>query len=380
MMRNFPTFSVLLVTSVALLLAALVEPTNADIGDADCYYTILGITDANPEDTTERDIKSKWRKLSKQHHPDHGGDKELYQKIQRAYEVLGDRRKRKIYDIKGNEGVKQLEARAAQGNQQQHVDPIARMFGFGGDGGDNHKGANIDYTMLVTLEDIYSGAAHSVRLQKQKICKRCRGLGAASKDDFQVCSQCKGKGVVLQRIQLAPGFVQQLQNTCPHCNGQGKMIKKKCPVCHGSKVVRGEQTLGVDIEQGTPENFELVYDMEADQNPDQIPGDIVFLVQTVPHPRFTRKDNVHLEMDLKLTLLEALTGFTKTITHLDGHEVEISEEGVTQYNQKRVIEGEGMPKHHVPSERGDLIVTYKVELPSHLTEAQQAEIAKLFPK
>lgn len=343
-------------------------------GDED-YYEVLGLGQER-EDAAERDIKASWRKLSKQYHPDLQGEstREHYQKIQRAYEVLGDRKKRKVYDLRGEEGLKQLEQ-----PQQQHHDPFAALFGFGGGNQQTNKGANINMLMLVTLEDMYNGAAHTVKFAKQKLCKTCKGTGAASKEDFIVCPHCKGSGTEVQRVQIMPGFVQQVQQPCSHCGGKGKRIGKKCPTCNGDKVVKSSMTLGVDVEQGLPENYDLVYDMEADQSPEQIPGDVIFTVSSAPHPRF-RRQNSDLYTTQKLTLKEALLGFEKSIPHLDDHHVELVSEGVTQHGTVQALDGEGMPKHHVPSERGILYVRYEVELPAMLTADQQVKLAALLPK
>lgn len=362
---------------VLLVAVALLSNCGAH-ADEDDYYEILGLGEER-DDAAERDIKSAWRKLSKQYHPDLKGEstRELYQKIQRAYEVLGDRKKRKVYDMRGEEGLKQLQN---SNNQQASMDPFAQLFGFGGgqQGGAN-KGQNLNMLMLVTLEDMYNGAAHSVKFAKQKLCRACRGTGAATKGDMVTCPHCKGSGTEMQRIQLAPGFVQQVQQPCSHCGGKGKKIGKKCPTCSGAKVVKSTMTLGVDIEQGTPENFDLVYDMEADQQPDQLPGDVIFTVSSVPHDVFQRKGD-DLYMTQKLSLKEALLGFDKVFKHLDDHEVELNSENVIQHNTVQTLEGEGMPKHHVPSEKGKLFVTYNVELPSFISAQQRGKIEELFSK
>ena len=340
------------------------------------YYAILQLEER--EDASEKAIKSNWRRLSREFHPDLKGEssREIYKKVQRAYEVLSDKRKRKVYDMKGEDGIKQLEKTGGQ-QQQMPDDPMLRMF-FGGGGGDNaaQRGSNVQMMLLCTLEDIYSGASHTVRLNKQRLCKQCRGTGAASKADFQICKACKGQGTTLQRIQLAPGFVQQVQQQCPRCNGKGKTIKKKCQTCGGNKVSRVEQALHVEIEQGMPENHNIVFDMEADQSPDIIPGDVIFTVQSAPHPRFKRNGK-DLETTVQLTLSEALLGFTKTLRHLDDHEVELSETGTTNYNKRVKNLGEGLPNHNVPSERGDLFVIYTFEMPVSLTSAQRAAIEKV---
>lgn len=362
------------VVALSVLVSMLLATTVAAQGQD--FYDVLELPEK--EDATDRDIKNNFRRLSKQYHPDLAGEgaREKYQQIQRAYEVLSDRKKRKVYDMRGEEGLKQLEM--GGGGQQMPDDPFLRMFfGGGGGGGGANKGANNNMLLVATLEDVYNGASHTMKLSKQRLCKRCRGTGADSKDDFQVCKTCGGKGHTIQKIQIMPGFVQQAQQPCQACGGKGKVVKKRCTVCKGKKVLKVDQVLGIEIEQGTPENFDLVYDMEADQSPDQIPGDVIFTVSTAPHRTFSRRDQKHLEMTMKLNLREALLGFSRTFRHLDEREVEIDEDGVVQHGQKRVLVGEGMPVHHVPSEKGDLTITYEIEFPTRLTEEQRQEISRI---
>ncbi|KPA79557.1 DNAj-like protein [Leptomonas pyrrhocoris] len=343
----------------------------------DDFYGVLGLSQAG-EDATESQIKSAFRRLSRKYHPDvvAAGDEEsfrqVYQRIQRAYEVLGDRRKRRVYDILGVEGLKKLE----QPQQQQHMNPFFALFGGGGQAASD-KGQDKELLMVVPLEDVYKGATHTFQFTKRKICRACHGNGARSKEDVVRCPHCKGSGRLVQRIQIAPGFVQQIEQVCSHCNGKGTHVAHMCPVCRGKAVVSGETALSVDIEEGLPEGHVLRYELEADQTPGQVPGDVMLTVVTAPHAVFTRDGN-DLYMNVTITLKEALLGFERSFTHLDGHEVALRRTGVTQYAQQARIVGEGMPRHHVPSEHGDLYVTYNVELPRTLSAEQREMFDKHF--
>ena len=344
----------------------------ADSDDAD-YYDILELPEK--EEATEKDIKRQFRILSKRYHPDLNPTEEgrqRYVKVQRAHEILSDRKKRKMYDMKGEDGLKQLEA----AGQQRGMDPFAAIFGGQQQG--VPKGQNSQLNINVPLQDMYNGNSHRITLQKQKLCKRCRGSGAASKADFTTCPACQGKGHTIQRIQLMPGFVQQMQAPCERCGGTGKSIKKKCPTCKGAKVMRGDHVIEVEIEQGVPEGHQIVFEMEGDQSPDVIPGDVIFAVRSSPHDVFKRKvNNVDLDAKLRISLKEALLGFRRHLNHMDGHEVEVKLEGVVQHGTVVTLAGEGMPKHNVPSERGDLYVTIEVEMPRHLTEDQKERLGKV---
>ncbi|KAH9599556.1 DnaJ domain [Trypanosoma melophagium] len=359
---------------VLVQLQGIVSAAETDGGEED-FYEVLGLSKER-DDASERDIKSAWRRLSKKHHPDLAGEsqRELYQRIQRAYEVLGDRKKRKVYDILGVDGLKRFEQ--PEGQQQQQMHPFFAFFGGGGSSQSGDRGKNEDLLLLVPLADVYTGAAHTVRLPRTKICRACRGSGAHSRSDLQPCSHCGGTGNTVRRVQLAPGFVQQLAQACGHCGGRGRVVRRRCESCGGRGVVRGAAALSVDVERGAAEGLRLVFELEGDQQPGQVPGDVVLTLATAPHPHFTR-DGDHLTTTVTLTLKEALLGFERRLTHLDGHSVTLSATGVTQHGDQQTIEGEGMPKHHVPSERGDLRVTYHVELPSLLTTAQREAVERL---
>ena len=118
---------------------------------------------------------------------------------------------------------------------------------------------------------------------------------------------------------------------------------------------------------------------QSEQNPDWFPGDIVFVLKVRNHPRFQRKGN-DLYTNVRISLKEALLGYSKQIGHLDGHVVQIENKGVTQPNFVRTIQGEGMPHHDMPSNKGDLFVTFLVDLPSKLTPDQEELVRKLLPR
>ncbi|KAG5502842.1 hypothetical protein JKF63_04611 [Porcisia hertigi] len=343
----------------------------------DDFYAVLGLGETR-EDATERDIKNAFRRLSKKYHPDVAtGDQDayrlVYQRVQRAYEVLGDRRKRKVYDILGIDGVQKVEQPQ---QQQQHMNPFFAFFG-GAQMANAERGEDMELLMVVSLEDMYRGAGHTSRFARRKICRGCKGTGARSSEDVVKCPHCQGHGRSVQRVQIAPGFVQQIEQVCPHCRGKGTHVAHVCPMCRGKMVLSGEAVLSVDIEEGLPEGHVLTYELEAHQTPGQVPGDVLLTVVSAPHPLFSRNGE-DLHANVSISLKEALLGFKKTLTHLDGHEVVLVRDGVTQYAQRVRIVGEGMPRHHVPSERGDLYITYNVVLPAALSEEQRAVFQEHF--
>lgn len=134
------------------------------------------------------------------------------------------------------------------------------------------------------------------------------------------------------------------------------------------------------IEKGIPDGHEYTYREAADENVNIKSGSIVFKVETVNHPTFVRVKE-HLKTTVQITLKEALLGFEKSITHLDGHKVWIKRKNqMTRPGLIDKIKGEGMPIFEYPSDYGDLVVTFKVEMPRHLNEMQVDGFKQFFNK
>ena len=139
------------------------------------------------------------------------------------------------------------------------------------------------------------------------------------------------------------------------------------------------KVFNVQIESGMDNGSQIMFAGQSEQNPDWFPGDIIFVLKVRNHPRFTRRGN-DLLTNVRLTLREALLGYSKQISHLDGHVVQIDYKGVTQPGSVRTVGQEGMPHHDMPSNKGDLFVTFIVDLPSKLTPDQEELVKKLLPR
>lgn len=181
----------------------------------------------------------------------------------------------------------------------------------------------------------------------------------------------------MRKQQLAPGFIQQFQETCNKCGGEGRIIKKKCHVCKAQKTVKSVDLLTIIIEKGVADDFVYEFEEAGDEYINVRASTVKAKVEVLPHDIFERQGN-DLKTEVKLTLKEALLGFKGTIPHLDGHKVKLNRLGVTNPMSVQKIQGEGMPKHLYSSEFGDLYVKYTVEFPEKLTEEQKTAIANLF--
>jgi len=227
-----------------------------------------------------------------------------------------------------------------------------------------------------TLEDLYLGRGYKVAQRRQVLCHHCRGTGADDPArDVKKCSACGGSGVRTRTVQNGP-FIQQIQSTCDVCGGRGKIVTSTCSVCHGTKVEQEEETLTVVIEKGMADGAEIVFEQQGDEKPGAVPGDVRFVISTVPHPVFSRKGD-DLYMRTTIPLLDALVGFDRQISHLDGHNVTLSRKEVTKPGFVLKLPGEGMPLHSTPSLHGDLYVEFAIRFPTTLTEAQKQAFRQL---
>jgi len=220
-------------------------------------------------------------------------------------------------------------------------------------------------------------------LRKNVVCSDCEGKGSSKPGAVQSCTDCKGHGVKVTLRQVGPGMVQQLQTECPKCNGVGEIIKEKdrCKKCDGNKVVQEKKILEIFIEKGMVHKQKLTFSGEGDQEPNVIPGDVIILLAQEEHKIFTR-DGADLMMQKEITLVEALCGFTFTVTHLDGRILLVKSipGEVIKPGDVREIPNEGMPIHKRPFDKGSLIVKFSVKFPDSISAEQAQALTKVLPE
>ena len=250
----------------------------------------------------------------------------------------------------------------------------------------------------IPLRDFYTGKEHEFSVEKQQICEECEGSGSAD-GAVDTCSQCGGRGMVVQKHMLAPGIFQQVQMACDKCSGKGKIIKRPCKVCGGSRVVKKVSMHTLQIEKGMPRGARVVYENEADESPDWVAGDlVVHLIEKDPElgqkdeervdgTFFRRKGNDMFWKEV-LSLREAWMGdWSRNLTHLDGHVVRISRGRgeVVQPNAVEILQGEGMPvwlndHGHDGEGHGSLHIEYTVVLPDRLEKPMEKDFWALWEK
>ncbi|KAJ6505973.1 hypothetical protein DFH09DRAFT_1251868 [Mycena vulgaris] len=353
-----------------------------DLALAADLYKILDIH----KSASEKDIRHAYKKLSRKFHPDKNKDpgaEDKFVEIAHGQNAFPSR-KRDIYDRHGEEGLKAHEGGQHQANP---FDMFSNFFGGHQQQQQTRRGPSSSTEFEVELSDIYKGASIDFMIKKHILCDHCRGSGAASDGDIHSCSGCGGSGVKLVKQQIFPGMFAQSQVTCNECGGRGKIIAKKCPHCDGNKVMNNIHNSGfmltasprslihtahytLDILPGMPEGHEVVFEGESDESPDWEAGDVILRIRS-------RKNKGGWRRKEMLTLQQALLGFDRNLTHLDGHIVRLQRKGVTQPGFVQTIEDEGMPHFEKPT-YGDLYVEYNVVLPIEISPQTRRKLAEAF--
>ncbi|MCL7028209.1 hypothetical protein MKW94_027813 [Papaver nudicaule] len=335
------------------------------------YYEVLGV----PKNAAPEDLKKAYRKAAIKNHPDKGGDPEKFKELAQAYEVLSDPEKREIYDQYGEDALK--EGMGGGGGGHDPFDIFSSFFGggspFGGGGSSRggrrqRRGEDVMHSLKVSLEDLYSGTSKKLSLSRNVICSKCTGKGSKSGASVK-CAGCQGSGMKVSIRHLGPSMIQQMQHPCNECKGTGETIsdKDRCPQCKGEKVVQEKKVLEVHVEKGMQNAQRITFPGEADEAPDTVTGDIVFVLAQKDHPKFKRKgDDLFVEHTLSLT--ESLCGFQFSLTHLDGRQLLIKTNPgeVVKPDSFKAINDEGMPMYQRPFMRGKLYIHFTVDFPDSL--------------
>ncbi len=325
------------------------------------YYQILGVSRTSSAD----EIRKAFRKLAREFHPDVAKNKATgetkFKEINEAYEVLGDPGKREKYDALGANWKQGSEfrpppgwhhpgGRRTQGDAQEGRDYEFQFGGtgfsdffeqvFGAMGGSkpesqprrgspgvnfSQQGEDVESDILVSLHEALRGSIRPITLQRRITCERCHGTGATNHKE---CPACQGEGQTTKvenyQVKIPPGVLE----------GQRLRLAG-----------RGEPGLG----RGKS-------------------GDLYLRVYFEKHPDFRMEDG-NLFHDLDIAPWEAVLGAQVKVSTLEGR-VNIKIPPGSQTGQRLRLRGHGLPLKG--SERGDLYVVIRVQVPSQISEAERA--------
>lgn len=350
------------------------------------YYEILGVG----RDASAEEIKKAYRKLTRKYHPDaNPGDAEAeakYKEINEANEVLSDPQKRAQYDQFGYVGDAPPGAGGFGGGftEADFGDFFGDIFGsaFGGAGRRRtnpnapRRGADLEYSMRVSLEDAYRGVTRKVQIPRMETCSRCGGNGAEPGSSVETCSNCNGSGQVQSVVNTPFGQMAQVA-TCPTCHGQGKIIKNHCSECRGQGRVKKTRSVDVNIPPGVETGVRLRVSQQGEAGINGgPPGDLFLLIEVTPDNRFRRRGD-DLNTTVEITYPQAILGCEVKINTFDGNEKLDIPPG-TQPGSKLRIKGRGMPKLRSRG-KGDMNILVKVSVSKNPTKKEKEllrEIAK----
>jgi molecular chaperone DnaJ len=346
------------------------------------YYEVLGVS----RTCTEAELKTAFRKLAMQHHPDRNpGDTECehkFKELNEAYDVLKDGDKRAAYDRFGHAAFEQGGMGGGQGFSSDFGSAFADIFegifgmqgGRGGRSSGRERGSDLRYNMEITLEDAFEGKTAQVRIPTSVICEACSGSGAKAGTKPKTCATCGGMG----KIRHAQGFFT-LERTCPTCQGRGQVIDDPCKACGGAGRVTRERTLSVNIPAGVEDGtrIRLAGEGEAGLRGGP-PGDLYIFLSLAPH-EFFQRDGADLHCLVPISMVTAALGGDFEVPAIDGSKAKVKVPPGTQTGRRFRLSSKGMPVLR-SKQTGDMYVQVSVETPQNLNKRQRellVEFAKL---
>ena len=335
------------------------------------YYEVLGVT----RTCTEVELKTAFRKLAMQHHPDRNpGDKDCehrFKELNEAYDVLKDGDKRAAYDRFGHAAFEH----GGMGGPgfgadfgSTFADIFEGIFGMAsarGRGSGRERGSDLRYNMEITLDEAFTGKTAQIRIPTSVTCEACSGSGAKAGTKPKPCSTCGGAG----KIRHAQGFFT-LERTCPTCHGRGQVIDDPCKVCGGGGRVTRERTLSVNIPTGVEDGtrIRLAGEGEAGVRGGP-PGDLYIFLEVAPH-EFFQRDGADLHCRVPVSMSSAALGGEFDVPAIDGSKVRVKVPAGTQTGRRFRLAGKGMPVLRA-KQTGDMYVQVAVETPQNLTKRQR---------
>ncbi|MDH5485134.1 MAG: molecular chaperone DnaJ [Gammaproteobacteria bacterium] len=334
------------------------------------YYELLGVA----RDVNEADLKKAYRRMAMKFHPDKNQDnpeaEAKFKEAKEAYDVLSNAQKRAAYDQFGHAGVDPSAGGGGAG-PGNFSDIFGDVFGdiFGGGGGGRarnraYRGSDLRYNMELSLEDAVAGTTVKIKIPTLVGCKTCAGSGAKKGSSPTTCTTCGGTG----QVRIQQGFFS-VQQTCPHCHGNGKMINDPCGDCHGQGRVEERKTLSVKVPPGVDngDRIRLGGEGEAGENGGPA-GDLYVQIHVKPHAIFER-DGSSLLCQVPISVATAALGGELEVPTLNGR-VKLKIPAETQTGRLFRLRGKGVAPVRGGA-TGDLLCKVVIETPVKLTSKQK---------
>jgi len=345
------------------------------------YYEVLSVG----RSASEPELKSAYRRLAVQHHPDKNPDdphaEDKFKEAAEAYAVLSDPEQRRRYDRFGHAGVSSAAGAAWGAPGFSNIEDIlGDLFGFGDVFGAGaragsrrsvaQRGADLRYDLEITLEQAAVGMTAQLRIPKLETCETCKGSGAAAGTKPETCRTCEGAG----QVRFQQGFFS-VSRTCGACRGMGQVINSPCQSCRGAGRVEQEKSIEVKIPAGVETGSRLRLQREGESGAYGGPaGDLYVVIHVAEHEQFERQGN-NLYASVPVTFAQAALGAEVSVKTLkDDQPLKIP--AGTQTGTVFRVRGQGMPVLGGRG-RGDLFVSVSVVTPTMLTREQRKLLEQL---
>lgn len=345
------------------------------------YYEVLSVS----RDASDQELKTSYRKLAMQYHPDRNPDnpeaEERFKACSEAYGVLSDPEKRAAYDRYGHAafqgggpGAGGNPFAGAQDFSDIFGDLFGEMFNMGGGGRGKtsrvQRGRDMQLSLTLEFEEAVFGKEKEMSFRRMEVCKDCHGTGAARGKSPVMCTQCNGRGQ--QRFQQ--GFFS-VAKTCSVCHGTGTLIVDPCLTCHGETRVQAEHSFVVKVPGGVEDGTRIRYGGEGEAGRFGGPAGDLYVVLSVRNHEFFERDGDDLHCVLPISFPQAALGTELELQTLEGKELIRVPEG-TQSGKQFRLKNKGVP-HLSDRGKGDLVVEVRVETPSKMTGIQRELMRQL---
>ncbi len=350
------------------------------------FYQILGVS----RDADANTLKSAYRKLARQYHPDVNKDpgaEDKFKEIGKAYEALADPETRARYDQFGEAGIGGAAGMPDMGDMGGFGDLFETFFnGFGGQssqGGRSQRrgpqqGDDLRYDLSIDFKDAIFGQQREINIPHLETCEVCRGTGAKAGTGPATCTTCGGSGQVRRATRTPFGNFTQVAE-CSTCNGSGQIIADPCTSCGGNGVKQVRKKLRINIPAGVDSGTKLRVSGEGNVGlKGGPPGDLYVFIKVKSDPNLKR-EGINIYSEISVSYLQAILGDTVDIITVDG-KVNLKIPNGTQPNSTLSLENKGVPRLGNPVARGNHQVLVKVKLPTRITDDERNLLEDLASK
>jgi molecular chaperone DnaJ len=341
------------------------------------FYEVLGVSKSASQD----EIKKAYRELARKWHPDRNPDdkqaEERFKEIQQAYDTLSDPEKRKQYDAGGRfagfgAGGFPSGGSPGGGFASDLGDIFSSFFGRGRQQGPRAQpGRDLETEVHLSFDQAMHGAQIAVSVPTTAECPTCHGSGARPGTSPRTCPRCEGTGIDAQSQGLF-----SISQPCPECGGQGSIIEDPCPTCSGSGITEETKRYRVNIPAGVHDGSRIRLAGKGEAGYRGGPrGDLYVTTRVAPSPVFKQRADGNLEVDLPVTVTEAIQGGAIEVPTLNGSKTIRIPPG-TQHGTVQRLRGEGPPRPK-GSGRGDIYYRIRIDVPKELTDEQREAVERL---